>query len=78
MVTVTPQCLVTVASLAVTGWAGSLGQDSCACGVAGHCQGGPGFKCNCDLEDGEIRSDGAVIIRHDRLPVCQVSWCHQA
>ncbi|XP_076456113.1 uncharacterized protein LOC143290501 isoform X2 [Babylonia areolata] len=54
------------------GWAGSVGQDSCQCGVTRHCQGGPDYECHCDLEDSKWREDGAVIIRKERLPVCQV------
>ena len=55
------------------GWAGSYGEDKCACGVNGNCAGGNYAKCNCDMNDNEIRTDAGNILQTDRLPVCEVS-----
>ncbi|PVD36122.1 hypothetical protein C0Q70_03095 [Pomacea canaliculata] len=53
-------------------WAGSSGEDSCACGVGGYCDGNRTNKCNCDMEDGQLRTDGGILIKSNQLPVCQV------
>nr|XP_011437301.2 uncharacterized protein LOC105335200 isoform X1 [Crassostrea gigas] len=54
------------------GWGGSGGIDACACGTSGTCEGPAGAKCNCDLEDGQSRSDDGWIYDKTRLPVCEV------
>ncbi|GFR63756.1 zonadhesin, partial [Elysia marginata] len=54
------------------GWAGSYGQDSCACGVNGNCDGGRSALCNCDKNSNKQREDAGVITQTDRLPICQV------
>ncbi|XP_059149212.1 uncharacterized protein LOC131936280 [Physella acuta] len=56
------------------GWAGSYKQDKCACGVNGNCVGGPTARCNCDMNDGVVRTDAGSIINTDSLPVCQVCF----
>lgn len=55
-----------------SGWGGSGGIDACACGTSGTCEGPAGAKCNCDLEDGQSRSDDGWIYDKTRLPVCEV------
>ena len=55
-----------------SGWAGSYGRDSCACGVNGNCHGGREALCNCDSAGNKEKEDAGVITQADRLPVCQV------
>lgn len=56
----------------IPGWAGSQGDDKCSCGQLGSCVGGSDTNCNCDLEDGEMRSDSGWLLNKDRLAVCEV------
>ena len=56
-----------------SGWAGSYGQDSCACGVNGNCDGGRDALCNCDSATNKWKEDFGEITQKDRLPVCQVN-----
>lgn len=64
--------LFNILKKSVSGWAGSYKQDKCACGVNGNCAGGPTARCNCDMNDGVVRTDAGSIINTDSLPVCQV------
>lgn len=64
-----PDCSLVCLS---SGWGGSGGIDACACGTSGTCEGPAGAKCNCDLEDGQSRSDDGWIYDKTRLPVCEV------
>lgn len=55
-----------------TGWSGSGGENKCACGVTGTCEGKAGNKCNCDAEARQWMLDGSYINDKKRLPVCRV------
>ena len=54
------------------GWAGSNGEDKCACGVNGNCAGGKETSCHCDMQDDVDREDGGTIFKTERLPVTKV------
>ncbi|XP_052093084.1 uncharacterized protein LOC127729350 isoform X2 [Mytilus californianus] len=56
------------------GFAGSNGEDMCACGVTGTCASlnGEVNECNCAIQDGQQRTDKGMIRDKSRLPVCEV------
>ncbi|XP_053408175.1 uncharacterized protein LOC123560993 [Mercenaria mercenaria] len=62
----------TCAGIEQIGWAGSNGEDKCACGVTDSCAGSSGTNCSCDVVDGVKREDEGWIVQKDRLGVCQI------
>ena len=55
-------------------WPGGLGMNySCACAVTGTCE-SDNFGCNCDIKDGQTRTDfGFVVVKED-LPIASLTF----
>ena len=56
-----------------SGWGGSNGSSSCACGKEKKCA-KPTSLCNCDISDNTWRSDSGLLSRKTSLPATELKF----